>query len=118
MGTSPDFDAISFAGLTPYIPVYDNGVLLWGEEPPYEGKTPNPSPNPTPTGPAFIYGDLNSDGEVDSTDLTMLKRVILRKNPPGVNLSAADLNGDDAVDSTDLTILKRFILRKINSIPV
>jgi len=25
----PDYDATSFAGLTPYIPVYDNGVLLW-----------------------------------------------------------------------------------------
>ncbi len=118
LSDSPDFDAISFAGLTPYIPVYDNGVLLWGEEPPHEGNTPNPTPSPTPTGSEFIYGDVNSDNSVDSLDVSILKRYILRKNPPSVNLDAADLNGDDSVDSLDLSILKRYVLRKIPSIPI
>ena len=70
-----------------------------GEEPPHEGNTPNPTPSPTPTGSEFIYGDVNSDNSVDSLDVSILKRYILRKNPPSVNLDAADLNGDDSVDS-------------------
>ncbi|HEX3043967.1 MAG TPA: glycoside hydrolase family 9 protein [Bacillota bacterium] len=48
----PDYDAKSFAGMTPYCPIYDNGVLLWGQEP--GGNTPTPTrraatATPTPT---------------------------------------------------------------------
>lgn len=63
------------------------------------------------------YGDLNNDGEIDSTDFTMLKRHILRKLTID-DITAADLNGDGEVDSTDVTILKRYLLRKISSFPV
>ena len=45
---NPDYDATSFTGLTPYIPIYDSGVLLWGQEPPVNGVTPTPV-TPTPT---------------------------------------------------------------------
>jgi hypothetical protein len=45
----PDYDAKSFAGKTPYIPVYDNGMLLWGEEPPGGNVTPTRVATPTPT---------------------------------------------------------------------
>jgi hypothetical protein len=49
----PDYDAKSFAGLTPYIPIYDNGQLLWGQEPPGGNNTPAPTAtatiNRTPT---------------------------------------------------------------------
>jgi len=81
----PDYDATSFAGLTPYIPVYDNGVLLWGEEPPAGGDDPGSSPPPTPTEPVIVYGDLNGDGNINSTDFTMLKRAILGNPAPGTN---------------------------------
>jgi len=33
----PDYDAKSFNGMTPYIPVYSSDKLLWGEEPPKSG---------------------------------------------------------------------------------
>lgn len=46
---SPDYDATSFAGMTPYIPVYENGVLLWGEEPKTDGTLPSTSPTASPT---------------------------------------------------------------------
>jgi endoglucanase len=49
LSTSPDYDAKSFAGKTPYIPIYDNGVLLWGEEPPGGGTTSTPTPTKTAT---------------------------------------------------------------------
>ena len=73
------------------------------------------------------YGDLNGDTNIDSTDLTLLKRYLLRKlskfpldeeAPDGYDsLKAADLNADDSIDSTDLTILKRYLLRKIDKFP-
>lgn len=68
---------------------------------------------------SIIYGDLNRDGFVDSTDVTLLKRYILRKiNLPQDKIEAADLNLDSFVDSTDYSILKRFILRKIKQLPL
>ncbi|HOM02426.1 MAG TPA: glycoside hydrolase family 9 protein [Acetivibrio sp.] len=114
----PDYDAVSFAGLTPYIPVYDNGVLLWGEEPPSGGNTPEPSPEPTPTEPAITYGDLNGDGNVTSTDYAILKRAILGNVAPGTNLAAGDLNRDGNTNSTDLMILKRYLLKIISKLPI
>jgi endoglucanase len=34
LSKNPDYDAKTFTGKTPLIPIYDNGVLLWGEEAP------------------------------------------------------------------------------------
>lgn len=73
-------------------------------------------PTPTPTSKAVLYGDVNDDGYVDSTDLTILKRYILRK-PVSVNMKASDVNLDSEVDSTDVTVLKRYLLRKIPYLP-
>jgi hypothetical protein len=64
-----------------------------------------------------LYGDVNDDGYVDSTDVTILKRVVLRKFTGNYNEDAADVNTDGYVDSTDVTILKRFVLRKIKELP-
>ncbi|HQA60472.1 MAG TPA: dockerin type I repeat-containing protein [Tepidanaerobacteraceae bacterium] len=65
----------------------------------------------------LLYGDLNSDGLIDSTDLTMMKRVILRKLTAD-DITAADLDGDGELNSTDITLLKRYILKKITKFPV
>lgn len=71
--------------------------------------------------PDIIYGDLNGDGDANSTDLTVLKRYVLKINttfsvPNGEK--AADLNVDGSIDSTDITILKRFILKIVTSLPL
>jgi len=68
-----------------------------------------------------IYGDLNGDGKVNSSDLAILKRYMLRAIsdfpiPEGRKL--ADLNRDGNVNSTDYSILKRYILKAIDNIPV
>lgn len=66
------------------------------------------------------YGDLNGDGLIDSTDLTILKRYVLRKTsefPVSNGNVAADVNADSEVDSTDLSLFKRYILRKISEFP-
>jgi hypothetical protein len=52
LSTAPDYDAKSFAGKTSYIPIYDNGILLWGEEPPGGGTTATLTPTPTATATA------------------------------------------------------------------
>ncbi|HOQ38278.1 MAG TPA: RICIN domain-containing protein [Acetivibrio sp.] len=78
--------------------------------------TPTVKPTPIPTN-SVILGDLNGDLSVDSLDITLLKRYLLRKIsqfPDSNGKLAADVNGDDAIDSLDLTLLKRYVLRKID----
>ncbi|MFZ5986648.1 MAG: cellulase family glycosylhydrolase, partial [Bacillota bacterium] len=59
--------------------------------------TPTPTgvtPTPTSTNPTVIYGDINNDGTVNSTDYTLLKRILIKVAPDNVNLLAADVNVD------------------------
>ena len=120
-----------FIGLDHQIPLGKNGMSLseyYGmsipsTKPTTTNPTPTPtkpieSPTPSPTNVSFTFGDINDDGFIDSSDLTLLKRILLKKNPSGVNLRAADVNDDGDVDSTDLTILKRYVLRKISELPL
>ena len=64
------------------------------------------------------YGDLNSDGSIDSIDAALLKKVLLGGEPENVNLTAADVNIDGQVDAIDYAILKSYLLGTINSLPV
>lgn len=99
-------DAIEFTA-NPCITAYVNSVLAYGISP-VEEDTPD-----------IVYGDLNGDDEVNSTDLTLLKRRLLRKiDKFDVPDTHADLNIDGSIDSSDLTILKRYLLRKITELPV
>lgn len=69
--------------------------------------------------PTTLYGDVNSDGEINSTDLTFLKRYLLKTLPSGLyfDLEAADVDASDSIDSTDLTYMKRYLLRKVDKFP-
>lgn len=62
-------------------------------------------------------GDCNNDGSTDSTDVTVMKRHILKVPGTVINLENADVNLDGSVDSTDLTILKRFVLKVYDKLP-
>lgn len=53
-----------------------------------------------------ITGDLNGDGNVDVTDVTMLINAILEPT----DLAGADVNGDGSVDVTDVTQLINIVL--------
>lgn len=67
-----------------------------------------------------IIGDVNGDGEINSIDVTVLKRYLLRKInelPVSDYLWSADLNGDNFIDSIDLTLLRRYILKIIKKFP-
>jgi len=84
----------------------------------YYGNTIPPA-SPTPDKPVK-YGDLNGDNNVNSTDLTLLKRYLTRvindfPHPDGsVN---ADVNGDGKINSTDYSAMIRYILRIIDKFP-
>lgn len=60
----------------------------------------------------LIYGDTNGDGKVNSTDISMFKRHILKSALlTGKYLEACDLNKDGKYNSTDYSIMKRHILK-------
>ena len=56
--------------------------------------------------PAFEYGDCNGDGEIDATDLAILK---LKLAGSAEVAAGADCNGDGKIDATDLAILKLYL---------
>ncbi|GAE90792.1 dockerin type I repeat-containing protein [Acetivibrio straminisolvens] len=61
-----------------------------------------------------MTGDLNGDGKINSTDMSLMKRYLLKQIvdlPVEDDIKAADLNKDGKVNSTDMSILKRVILR-------
>lgn len=90
----------------PNITAYVNSVLAYGIAPIEESVD-------------IMYGDLNGDGKINSTDMTLMKRRVLKIidefSVPDTN---ADLNGDGKLNSTDMTILKRYILKIITEFPV
>ena len=66
-----------------------------------------------------LFGDLNSDNNVDSLDYAKMKMILLGTTVPStVNLKAADLNGDEDVNSLDLAIMGKFITGEIRTFPV
>ncbi|HEX9058882.1 MAG TPA: glycoside hydrolase family 9 protein [Clostridia bacterium] len=105
---------------TDHICVYDNGVLVGGVEPdgstpvpPSSTPTPKPTVTPTPTStsnPQILPGDLNDDKKINSTDASILKRIILGTYTGTYNAKNADVNSDGKINSTDYSKLKRIIL--------
>ena len=60
-----------------------------------------------------LRGDLNGDGMVDVTDVSLLIDEVLGKNPVLAEGANPDLNGDGMVDVTDVSILIDIVLGKI-----
>lgn len=56
------------------------------------------------------YGDVNGDGMVNVTDVTLLVNYILGMDSEGLVFSNADVNGDDIINVADITSLVNFIL--------
>jgi endoglucanase len=87
------------AGETPVqtdkIPVYDDGVLVYGN-------TPSKSVEPSK------LGDLNNDGQVDILDYIKLQKYIMNSSDE-TNIKALDLNDDGRVNTADLFALKKII---------
>jgi len=60
----------------------------------------------------LIKGDVNGDGSLSITDVTMTISHILGQTPEGFNAAVADVNGDGSVTITDVTIMIDMILKQ------
>ncbi|TYQ14896.1 UNVERIFIED_CONTAM: dockerin type I repeat protein [Acetivibrio alkalicellulosi] len=71
--------------------------------------------------PDFImYGDLTGDGQINSSDVILLKRYLLSiipNLPSQQSIYAADLNADGKIDSTDYALLRRYVLGIMDVFP-
>jgi|LSQX01.1.fsa_nt_gb hypothetical protein len=101
----------------PNMPMYEGDVKLAGNEP-SGGTTVTPPPVTTPpvtttppSTPSGTLGDLNGDGDVNSTDYAVLKRYLLGILPDiEPDMSIWDINKDGLLNSTDYAVLKRYLL--------
>ena len=60
-----------------------------------------------------MIGDVTTDGKVNTTDVTQLKRFIAgKRNLDPVQQVTANVNGDNKINTTDVTQIKRFIAGK------
>lgn len=63
-------------------------------------------------GVSFLYGDVNSDGEVTMADYEMLKDYLQgRRGPEGIDFKAADVTGEGEVTLWDAS----WIFSKVQS---
>ena len=72
--------------------------------------TTTASPEKIPISLGGLLGDVNGDGTVDISDITMLVNYLLGKPAPGIILTNANVNGDDTVDISDVTGISSIIL--------
>lgn len=88
---------------TDKIPVYDDGVLVYGKTPD-NGENPGSGENPG----NVKLGDVNNDGEITSIDCILLKKY-LSSFDLDINTKAADMNGDGSIDIRDLLVLQMLL---------
>ena len=105
-------------GPTQNIPLYLGNKLVYGK-PPVEdsdNNTPATTTAVTTSRPSkLIYGDVNLDGEVDLTDLSVLSLHLLGESKlTGDALKTADTEYDSKIDVADMSKLKQFVSKKIS----
>ena len=103
---------LSYSGEVPegYVPVYSvNGTAIEGDTftMPYDDVTVTVAIEQ-----AHVLGDLNGDGNVDVTDVSILIDVVLGKDVTLADGANTDLNSDGNVDVTDVSLLIDIILGK------
>ena len=65
------------------------------------------------------YGDVNGDGELNSIDFALMKKVLLGMDLSNMTFDydAADLDGDGSFTSTDYGLLNQYLLGKRSTFP-
>jgi len=66
--------------------------------------------NDAGTTPGSQIGDVNDDGYVNITDVTMLISYVMDSNAVTINLSNADVSDDGNVNITDVTMLINIVM--------
>ena len=59
-----------------------------------------------------LLGDMNDDGLINITDVTLLISATLNENYSNINYDNADMNGDGVINITDVTILINMVLNQ------
>ena len=123
---------------TKYIPVYENGVLVYGEDPDGNVGKGSPSANPAPDGTPrqtqpieeadtttasepdtttvpndnTLFGDVDCNGEISVSDAVLLARFLAEDNEITVSAQGkrnADCAYNDIVDNDDLTMILQYL---------
>lgn len=93
--------------ITDKITVYENGVLIYGVEP--DGTTPSETEKPEVS---KIKGDTNLNGTIETTDLVLLNKHLIKETVlKDQSLLNADVNDDGKLNVFDAILLKRMILK-------
>ena len=66
-------------------------------------------PSASTDGSQIVFGDVNDDGFINSTDIELLARYLADDKTVTINLIAADVTDDDVVDLKDLLYLVKFV---------
>lgn len=65
------------------------------------------------------YGDLNDDGKLNSTDVSLARAIVNnRLTPSEAQFTAADVNGDGKISATDVSLLRAYVNNKLTQFPV
>lgn len=56
-----------------------------------------------------IYGDVNGDGKVNGTDVSLLRRYIAGGYDVQINLAVADVDQNGRINGADVSLIRRFI---------
>lgn len=139
-GSTADEDGTIKGVITPYIPVYLNGVLYYGIEPDGTSADGNAAPQTTTapdavttttvtddttvTAPSgkYVPGDANEDGDVTVADATLVMQSLAA--PSEYKLSAqgrenADVEGGgDGITSADALVIQKYVSELISELPV
>ena len=57
----------------------------------------------------YTIGDVNGDGRINGTDVSMLRRYIAGGYGIQIETQAADINNDGRINGTDVSLLRRYI---------
>lgn len=66
--------------------------------------------HPQTAAPEVLKGDVDANGTVDVSDVTVITNMILGQKQAGYNAVAVDMNGDSAIDVSDVTSIINTIL--------
>ena len=61
---------------------------------------------------SFIRGDVNNDGLVNLTDVTVLVNYLMNEDASLINIDAADCSQDGQVSITDVTVLINYLMNE------
>ena len=59
---------------------------------------------------AGIPGDVNNDGAIDVSDVTLLISIVLSNNTDGYDFAVLDLDHDGYIDVSDVSALIKIVL--------